>query len=149
MSLDRTPLLEVLRQQRVAVVSSIGPTGAPQSAVVGIAVSDRLELVFDTLESTRKAANLRRDARMSAVIGGCAPGEEITVQYEGVIDRPEGAELETVKALYYSVYPDGVDRLSWPGLIYLRARPTWIRYSAFTQDPPLIVEWNEDELRRL
>jgi hypothetical protein len=34
--------------------------GAPQAAVVGIVVSDALELFFDTLGSTRKMANLRR-----------------------------------------------------------------------------------------
>ena len=28
------------------------------------------------------------------------------------------------------------------GLIYVRSRPTWIRYSDFNQDPPLIVEFD-------
>jgi hypothetical protein len=29
----------------------------------------------------------------------------------------------------------------WPGLIYVRARPTWIRYSDYNVDPPQIVEF--------
>ena len=35
---------------------------------------------------------------------------------------------------------DGRDRLSWPGLIHVRVRPTWIRYSDFNRQPPEIVE---------
>jgi hypothetical protein len=33
------------------------------------------------------------------------------------------------------------------GLVYLRARPVWIRYSDYNQDPPLIVEFTQAELR--
>jgi hypothetical protein len=43
------------------VQASIGPGGAPQAAVVGFAVSDALEIVFDTRTSTRKFRNLADD----------------------------------------------------------------------------------------
>ena len=43
--------------------------------------------------------------------------------------------------MYYAAYPDGPSRLSWPGLIYVRVRPTWIRYSNYSVDPPEIVEF--------
>ncbi len=74
-------------------------------------------------------------------MGGLLPGDERTVQYEGVADLPAGEELEQVRQLYFSVWPDGRERLSWPGLIHLRVRPTWIRYSDFNRAPPLIVEF--------
>jgi general stress protein 26 len=67
--MTRAQLVRLLREHRLAVVSTIGPDGGPQSAVVGCAIGDDLEIVFDTLDSTRKAHNLRRDARISVVIG--------------------------------------------------------------------------------
>jgi methyltransferase (TIGR00027 family) len=79
------------------------------------------------------------------VIGGLADGEERTVQYEGVVDEPSGAELEQLKALYFARFPDGVERQAWQGLTYMRVRPRWIRYSDFHQTPPEIVELTFNE----
>jgi hypothetical protein len=78
------------------------------------------------------------------VIGGFVPGEERTLQYEGVVDEPGGEELEELKKLYFERFPDGPERLKWPGLIYLRAKPTWIRYSDYHAQPPTIVEFTFD-----
>lgn len=143
---DPTKLLAFLRQHRLAVEASVSSMQAPQAAVVGIAVTDRFELVFDTVDTTRKAQNLRRNPKLAFVIGGVTAGEERTVQYEGFADQPSGAELERVKAIYYSVYPDGPSRLSWPGLIYVRVRPTWIRYTDYTVDPTVILEFSAEDL---
>jgi general stress protein 26 len=137
----RAQLAAFLKSHRLAVQSSVSPSGFPQSAVVGIAVNEALEVVFDTLSTTRKAGNLRINPRISFVVGGLLPGDERTVQYEGVADFLAGEELEQVRQLYFSVWPDGRERLSWPGLIHIRVRPTWIRYSDFNRAPPLIVEF--------
>ena len=61
-------------------------------------------------------------------------------------DEPSGEELERLKKVYYSAWPDGPIRLSWPGLIYIRVKPTWIRYSDFSANPPVIVEFTSDQL---
>lgn len=137
----RAQLAAFLKSHRLAVQSSVSPSGLPQSAVVGIAVNEALEVVFDTLSTTRKAGNLRINPRISFVVGGLLPGDERTVQYEGVAGFPAGEELAQVRQLYFSVWPDGRERLSWPGLIHIRVRPTWIRYSDFNRAPPLIVEF--------
>jgi pyridoxamine 5'-phosphate oxidase-like protein len=139
--MTRDDLLKFLREHRVAVQSSVSPSNAPQSAVVGIAVTDDFEIVLDTLDSTRKALNLRRNDKIAFVIGGLMPGDERTAQYEGLADEPTGAELQRLKQIYFRTYPDGVERQSWKGLIYVRARPTWIRYSDFNKNPPEIVEF--------
>jgi general stress protein 26 len=144
--MDTGGLLEFLRRHRLAVQASVSATGSPQAAVVGFAVTDQFEMIFDTLESTRKARNLRQNRRMALVIGGSNDGDERTVQYEGLADEPSGAELERLKQVYYAAYPDGPSRLSWPGLIYVRVRPRWIRYSNYSVDPPEIVEFNADQL---
>ena len=72
---------------------------------MGIAVRDQLEIVFDTLQTTRKAQNLRKNSRIALVIGGWVSGDERTVQYEGEVDEPAGAELERLKEVYYSGRP--------------------------------------------
>ena len=106
-------LLAFMRRYRLGVQASIGNDSAPQAAVVGIAITDRFEIVFDTLVSTRKLQNLRRNPRVAFVIGGVTDGEARTVQYEGIADEPSGDELDTLKAIYYAVYPDGPSRLAW------------------------------------
>jgi ribosomal protein S18 acetylase RimI-like enzyme/general stress protein 26 len=138
-------VLTFLRAHRLAVQASVSPAGAPQAAVVGYGVSDRLEIVFDTLDSTRKAQNLRRNSRIALTVGGLTAGDERTVQLEGLADEPAGVELEALKETYYAAYPDGPTRLSWPGLIYIRVRPTWIRYSDYNAQPPEIIEFREAE----
>jgi len=139
-------LLDFVRSHRLAVEASVSPTGAAQAAVVGFAITDQFEIVFDTLASTRKAQNLRKNPKIALVIGGAVDGEERTVQYEGIADEPSGAELDQLKQVYYGVYPDGPSRLSWPGLIYIRVQPTWVRYSDYSVDPPTIVEYGAGEL---
>jgi len=139
-------LLEFLRLHRLAVQASVSAAEAAQAAIVGFAVTDRFEIVFDTLETTRKARNFRRNPRAALVIGGWVPGDERTVQYEGVADEPSGSELDRLKEVYYAAHPDGPSRLGWPGLIYIRVRPTWIRYSDYNRDPPDIVELRAEDL---
>jgi general stress protein 26 len=139
-------LLAFMQTHRVAVQASVSGSAAAQAAVVGIAVTDRFEVVFDTLGSSRKAQNLRRNPAVALVLGGLLPGDERTVQYEGVADEPQGDERDRLTDAYYAVYPDGRDRLSWPGLTYVRVRPQWIRYSDFGQPTPLIVEFTAGQL---
>jgi len=67
--MKRDALVRVLRRYRLAVQATVAPDGAPQAAVVGFAVSDELEIVFDTLDTARKYHNLRADPRIALVIG--------------------------------------------------------------------------------
>ena len=139
-------LLEFLRLHRLAVQASVSVASGPQAAIVGFAVSDRFEIIFDTLGSARKAQNLRENPRVALVIGGWVAGDERTAQYEGEADEPAGAERARITEIYYSVYPDGRERAKWPGLTYFRVKPNWIRYSDYNQDSPEIVEFTAKDL---
>jgi uncharacterized pyridoxamine 5'-phosphate oxidase family protein len=141
--MQREQLIQFLRKYKLAVQASVAADGTPQAAVIGIAVSDQLELVFDTLETTRKYQNLRANPRIALVVGW---EHEITAQIEGIADFPTGPELQRIRDVYFVPYPDGRDRLAWPGITHARVRPTWIRYSDFTRDPPLIVELGPEQL---
>ena len=146
--MNTADLLEFLRRHRLAVQASVSAGSAPQAAVIGYAVTKQFEIVFDTLASSRKGQNLRRNNRIALVIGGLADGEERTVQYEGITDEPSGEELDRLKQVYFAAWPDGPSRLSWPGLIYVRVKPTWIRFSDFNANPPEIIEFTAAQLAR-
>ena len=135
--MTREFLLRFLQTHRLGVVSSISPRGEPQAALVGIAVTPELEIVFDTLNTTRKYRNLVASPECSFVIG-CS--SEVTVQYEGVAEEPCGAERERWKEIYFGTWPDGRDRVKWPGITWFAVRPRWIRYSNFDKQPPEIAE---------
>jgi PPOX class probable F420-dependent enzyme len=135
--MTRSEILEFLCSHRLCVVATTSSDGRPQAAVVGYGASDDLEIVFDTLSSTRKYENLRRDARVALVIGW---DDERTLQIEGCADFPEGDELARIRECYFAAYPDGRDRLAWAGISHVRVRPTWLRYSDFGKQPERIEE---------
>jgi general stress protein 26 len=90
MSLTVAFVRDFLARHKYAVVSTIAPRLIPQSALVGIAVSPDLEVYFDTLDTTRKIANLRRNPNLSLVVGW---ENEQTLQLDGIVDEPKGADL--------------------------------------------------------
>jgi Pyridoxamine 5'-phosphate oxidase len=135
--MTRGEIYRFLAGHTLGVVGSVSAEGEPQSALVGIAVTEELEIVFDTLESTRKYRNLVANARACVVVGW--EGEK-TVQLEGEAFLPVGEELARYKAVYFARWPDGPARQSWPGLVYFVIRPRWVRFSDFEQQPAVIEE---------
>ncbi|MBK7641997.1 MAG: pyridoxamine 5'-phosphate oxidase family protein [Planctomycetes bacterium] len=147
--MNRADLLAYLRGPRYAVEASVSAAGQPQAAIMGIAVGDEFEIVFDTLGSTRKMTNLRANPRIALAIGNLAAGDGRGVQVEGVADEPAGAELARVQELYFAKFPEGRVRLGWPGITFVRVRPSWLRYCDYRGAQPLILEYSSDELRAL
>ncbi len=140
--MTKSDLLEFLKSYIYAVQSSVTASESPQSSVVGIAVDDNFQIIFDSIESTRKIRNLRINPSISLVIGGTNEGDERTVQYEGIADEPSGDELDETKITYFKKFPDGRDRQSWEGITYVRVKPKWIRYSDYNKGPPEIIEFD-------
>ena len=123
---------------KLGVISTLSSSGSVHSALVGIAVTQDLEIIFDTVKSSRKYSNLISNPVCSLVVGWT--GEQ-TVQYEGVATELQGAELQRCQRTYFEAWPDGPSRMTWPGIVYFGVRPTWIRYSDFDANPPLIQEF--------
>lgn len=119
---------DFIRARKLAVISTTSSSGDPQSALVGVAVSPDLHIIFDTVKSSRKYANLKADPRISLVSGWDG---EITMQYEGIAVEPEGEALNQAKSLYFETWPDGIERQQWPGITWFLITPKWIRYSDF------------------
>ncbi len=135
--MDRAAIYAFMTQFRYGVISSTSSSGTAQSALVGIAVTQDLEIIFDTEKSSRKYPNLMERPTCSFVVGW---GGEQTVQFEGVAIEPEGKELERAQKAYFAVWPHGPARILWPNIAYFVVQPRWIRFSDFDHIPPLIVE---------
>jgi len=136
--MDKAALHAFMARFRYGVLSSTSKAGTPQSALVGIATTPDLEIVFDTIKSSRKYSNLIERPACSFVIGGW--DSEQTVQFEGIAAEPKGDELQHYQQAYFAVWPDGPARIGWPGITWFVVRPRWIRFSDFEQIPPLIFE---------
>jgi hypothetical protein len=60
-------------KERLAVLSTITDTGQPQSALLGMALTQQLEIIFDTVNSSRKHRNLNT-AITTQRVGGWRSG---------------------------------------------------------------------------
>jgi hypothetical protein len=136
-SLDKVALYLFMKRARYGVIASLGPDEVPQSALVGVAVTPDLEIVFDTLAKTRKYANLSAHSACSVSLWW---GGEQAVQMDGTAFEPTGSALDQYREAYFAVWPDGRARLAWAGITHFVVQPRWIRVIDYDQSPPLIEE---------
>jgi general stress protein 26 len=116
---------QFMKSERLAVLATVSEEGRPEAALMGYAVTPQLEIIFDTVKTSRKYPNLKKNPQVAWVIG-CAT--EVTVQYEGVAKELEDEELAKFKKTYFAAFPEGPARESWPGITYFVVRPKWVRY---------------------
>jgi general stress protein 26 len=65
-------LQEVFRfmdSERLGVLTTATKFGHPQAARMGFAVTPELEIIFDTVRSSRKYPNLKENPRVAWVVG--------------------------------------------------------------------------------
>jgi hypothetical protein len=120
-------LIEFVGDHRYGVVATLGAAGEPQAAIVGIAVTDRGEVVFDALPDSRKAINVNVDERVALVV---LTDNEATLQCEGAADRPPEGDLARCQETYFKAFPEGRQR-AVDGAILIRITPHWARISDF------------------
>ncbi|HEV3419224.1 MAG TPA: pyridoxamine 5'-phosphate oxidase family protein [Candidatus Acidoferrum sp.] len=133
-------LQEVFRfmdSERLGVLTTATKSGDPQAALVGFAVTPELEIIFDTVRSSRKYPNLKGNPRVAWVVG-CTT--EVTVQYEGEAEELEGEALAKYKPIYFQKFTDGPARESWAGITYFVVRPKWVRYCDYNLGAQRIEE---------
>jgi len=139
--MQRNELLQYLRSHQLRVLGTLAASGGPRGALVGYAVTTDLEILFDTLRTTRKYGNMKTHPRVSFTVGNSVgKGDERTVQYEGIAEELAGESLAQLRPVYFSPWPDGIDRIQWPHITWFVIRPRWIRYSDF--NVPMTQEWS-------
>src|SRR6201995_5152264 len=121
--MTKTDLYFFLANCRLGVLGTIGPDNRPQSSLVGIAITENLEIVFDTVRGSRKYANLIARPRCSFSVGWT---DERTVQYEGVAEELRESDQSPYQERYFAVWPECRGHLSWPNITYFVVRPRWI-----------------------
>ena len=131
-------VFDIARRKRYLVVSTVSESGAPESALMGFALTPAKEIVFDTLGSSRKAVNLAHNPKAALVIGW---DDQVSLQIEGVARRAVGDDLASAKAAYFEAWPDGRGREAWPDIAYVVVKPAWIRYSSYAGGPPVVEEF--------
>jgi uncharacterized pyridoxamine 5'-phosphate oxidase family protein len=105
--MEKEFIYDVIKNHKLAVISTVSETGKPESALVGFAVSKNLELIFDTVKTSRKYKNLINNPAVAVVIGW---DDEITIQFEGLANEITGEKDDYLKETYFEVYPDGRER---------------------------------------
>lgn len=138
--MEQSELLAYLRSQRLGVLGTLAPSGELQAALVGYAVTPGLQIVFDTLQTTRKYRNMMANPRVSFTVGNTAGhGDERTAQYEGIAEELAGESLSRLQPIYFATWPDCIAHKQWPHITWIAIRPLWIRYSDF--NIPMAQEW--------
>ncbi len=66
----RQLFIPFMAKSRYGVISSIESGGTPQSALVGVAITPELEIVFDTLKTTQKIRQSDRAPSVRLFSGG-------------------------------------------------------------------------------
>jgi len=130
-------VFEFMNGERLGVLCTATNAGRPEAALMGFAVTPELEIIFDTVQSSRKYPLLKANPRVAWVVG-CTT--EITVQYEGEAKELEGEELAKYKKIYFQKFPDGPARENWPGMTYFVVRPKWVRYCDYNPGQRRIEE---------
>lgn len=130
-------IYKFIKQHLLGVISTVNKDNTPEAALVGIAVSEDLEIIFDTVTTSRKYHNILQNPQVAFVIGW---DNETTVQYEGrATVLGDDTEAERLREIYFKAYPDGPDRIkTMPGLVHIKVTPRWLRYSNFNS--PQIIE---------
>jgi general stress protein 26 len=128
---------QFINQHSLGIVATTNKANEPEAALVGIAVSVNLEIIFDTVKISRKYHNILQNPKVALVIGW---DNETTVQYEGMAEiLGNDTDAENFKHIYYRAFPDGRERAdTWPGLVHIKIKPRWLRYSNFNE--PVVIQ---------
>lgn len=123
-------LIDAVRREQRGVLATTAPDGAPEAALVGVAVLEDGTLIVNAPSSARKVANLRRDHRAALVVGA---GPVRSLQVEGIARVLDGDERIPLGQAYDAQLPGS--RSLAPGFVVIAIRPEWIRDYDVEREP--------------
>ena len=128
MSMDeqKAKIIEFAKGLSIGVISTVTEGGQPQGAVVEFAMTDDVEIVFNTFTTYRKYANLTANPKVSFTIGW---EHDVTVQYEGLARELSGDEEKKYKEIFAKKIHNASKWDAYPETRYFAIKPTWIRYN--------------------
>jgi general stress protein 26 len=134
-------ILAVFAANEFAVVSTypVCTERAPESAVVALSYTEELCVFFGSFSTSRKNSNIRRDARVSVVVGWDNVKKQ-TVQIEGLAVVLQDEERRVAEERHCRKNADSCRFMGNLKQEYFKVSPAWIRYSDFSQDPQEVWE---------
>ncbi len=133
-------VLELMKNTKLCILSSIYQEGTPQSALVGFSETPDYELIIGTNKDTRKLRNVLNNPAVSVVIGW---DDKKTIQYEGTARVAGNNELEHYQNIVLAKHPHSIIHRNDPDERWIIISPKWIRYTDHTQHPPEIEEMRQ------
>jgi PPOX class probable F420-dependent enzyme len=133
--MTRERFVAFVRAVRLGVVATVDPDGNPEAALVGLAVTDAGDLIFDSPSDARKMRNLRHAPRVAVVIGA---DDAVSVQVEGDAEILAGADRAACGATYLAQFPGS--RALDDGFSLVRIRPDWLRCYDARVEPARVAE---------
>lgn len=122
----KNKIFEFIEKQTLTVIATVDKAGnKPESAVIGFAENEKLELFFGTSIKTRKYKNIQENKNVSFVIGW--DGRVGTVQYEGVVEELVGEVAKEAAALLVKKNPYSAKFAQDPDHRYFKVTPRWVR----------------------
>ena len=114
-------LYRFIKTKTLGVISTLSTNNKPESALIGLGVTESLEIIFDTVTTSRKYLNLIKNPFVAMVIGW---DNETTLQLEGVASELSKTGDEKYKEAYFETYPDGRQRAeTWPDIVHFKITP--------------------------
>lgn len=130
---DLQTIQAFLKANKLMTISTIeADSGRPQSALVSFAELPSLEILFQTVEYSRKYRNLNGNQAVALVIGWDLENYR-TLQYEGVAEQIPADEAEQYHRYFLDKEsPASEIILKNPRARFFRVKPTWLRYSDYS-----------------
>lgn len=136
----RQEILGFLHSHSMATIATVNAHGNPESALIAFAELPDFGIIFETFVDTRKFDNLKQNSQVALVIGWDTKNH-ITLQYEGVAEPIPANETDKYRKIFLEKdTPCTETFLLDPRVRLYRVEPTWLRYSDYTTDKPVVTE---------
>lgn len=122
-----------LDEQILCTIGTVGVGGYPNGATVAFSQTQALEFVIITDTSSRKAANMRANSKVSLTITN--EDERYTVQLEGDARELSWDEFATYERHHYEKLPFSLPFKDIPGQTPFLIVPTHLRFSDVSVRP--------------
>lgn len=132
-------ILDYIKDEKFAVISSINEASQPESALVAFSETDSLELLFMTNQNTRKISNILLNPNVAVVIGF---GSEklISIQIEGVARVISLDAAGEYADIHYSKQSGSKEHANIPGECIVVITCLWARYTNYKSKPSEVRE---------
>jgi len=123
----------ILATNLMTIISTVSGASQPESALIGFAEDEAGNLYFQTKESSRKAANLQLNNKVSFVIGWDV-ASLTTLQYQGTAERVTAeTEISAFKQRFIDKKSPAAQYLENPDVQFYKVTPSWLRYSNYKE----------------